>query len=689
MRQQQNFYPFSGGLDQETPAISMPPGRLISSRNYMGAPGGYRRVAGYERYDGQPAPSSYVFYIGRFSDGMTEIEPGQIVTGASSGAQGVVRYVNLESGVWVNGTAEGVIAIENATGDFTLEEDLEVSGSSVAVMAEPFFLGDRQSSPEEMAIWRAGVEDRRTAIQKVPGSGPVRGVIWYDGCLHAWRDNTGGTACIGWKCSPGGWIPHSYGASVGIKETTGAFTLGETVTGGTSGATGVVRQAVSFHENDWDAGTTGALILDSIVGTFDDGETITGGTSTSTGKANGDSAAVSFPPGGRFRFITSNFYGSTGFERAYGVTGVSQAFEFDGESVIFIPTGMEDDTPFLIAEHKMHLWLGFRKGSLQFSGMGEPRKFSAIVGAAEIGMGRELTNLVPNGADTLLVTTASSIAYITGNNSSDFSLVTLSKETGARPNTASWIGDVLYEDERGIRSVTASQRYGNFTIGTYTQLVQKELRRKRIANIDPVEAFAIKNADTYMLAFNDGSVLALYIGRKTPEPMFLKYPFAPTCFWNEEIDGTERVFAGSAEGFVYEIESGTSFDGEVIESFMQFPFAHQGGPRVMKRYHKAMFELDAPINTRVSVIAQFDYGAGLQPFAQEDVFRLLSGSGGSWDIDNWDEFYWDSPLVGRAEAHIQGVGENMSLTVASSSDEVESHTFQGVTLAYSVRGQIR
>lgn len=52
----------------------------------------------------------------------------------------------------------------------------------------------------------------------------------------------------------------------------GAFTLGETITGGTSGATAVIS---AFRGID-------GFILSSVVGTFVVGEEITGGTSTET-----------------------------------------------------------------------------------------------------------------------------------------------------------------------------------------------------------------------------------------------------------------------------------------------------------------------------------------------------------------------------------------------------------------------
>jgi len=73
-------------------------------------------------------------------------------------------------------------------------------------------------------------------------------------------------------------------AEVRYITASGPFEIGETVTGGTSGATGVIQ---SFN------GTVG-LILSDVVGTFQDTETITGGTSTETATIDGDPIPMSF-----------------------------------------------------------------------------------------------------------------------------------------------------------------------------------------------------------------------------------------------------------------------------------------------------------------------------------------------------------------------------------------------------------
>ena len=67
-------------------------------------------------------------------------------------------------------------------------------------------------------------------------------------------------------------------AEITYENQSGPLEVGETVTGGTSGATGVI---FTFK------GTT-VLVLTSVVGTFVDGEVITGGTSTETADVVGN-----------------------------------------------------------------------------------------------------------------------------------------------------------------------------------------------------------------------------------------------------------------------------------------------------------------------------------------------------------------------------------------------------------------
>lgn len=89
------------------------------------------------------------------------------------------------------------------------------------------------------------------------------------------------------------WTYVSVGASrdgseLAYQNQTANFTLGDTLTGGTSGATAVIAA-------DSDSGATGTLTLINIVGAFEDGETITdgsGGSAEANGTLSGQSCTL-------------------------------------------------------------------------------------------------------------------------------------------------------------------------------------------------------------------------------------------------------------------------------------------------------------------------------------------------------------------------------------------------------------
>ena len=110
---QSNYFPFEGGLNIVDPALSLNPGELVASKNFeIDIRGRYRRMDGYERFDGQTLPSAIVYYripftIGTARDSvfnsafstafdMQIPSKGDLVKGETSGAIGSILQVSME-----------------------------------------------------------------------------------------------------------------------------------------------------------------------------------------------------------------------------------------------------------------------------------------------------------------------------------------------------------------------------------------------------------------------------------------------------------------------------------------------------------------------------------------------------------------------------------------------------------------
>ena len=110
---QSSYFPFEGGVNLVEPALSMRAGELVAANNFeVDVRGRYRRLDGYERFDGQTLPSEIIFYRIPFTAGhardsvfdmafstafdMQIPSVGDLVKGASSGAIGSVLSISVE-----------------------------------------------------------------------------------------------------------------------------------------------------------------------------------------------------------------------------------------------------------------------------------------------------------------------------------------------------------------------------------------------------------------------------------------------------------------------------------------------------------------------------------------------------------------------------------------------------------------
>lgn len=605
MPQQVAYFPLGGGLDLTTPAITTKPGTARAALNYESDLTGYRRVSGYERFDGQTSPTD------AFND---------------------------------------------------------------------------QPDPVQAPIDR---DAARAAIAAVPGSGEIRGIQWYQDALYAFRDNAGGTACDMYKSTVAGWVQVALGFTLSFTSG-GTYEIAEsdTITGATSGATATVRRIV-LTSGSWTAGdAAGYIVLTTATGTFQ-AENLNVGANTNVATIAGDKAAITLPAGGKYYFIVYNFYGSSGSLRLYGVNGVGKGFEFDGTAFVPITTGMATDTPTRVTAHKKHLFLSFPGGSVQNSSIGDPLSWSAITGAAEIALGDEVTDFQNAAPTSLVIMAANSIGVLYGNNSSDWQLETLTNEAGALANTAQKIGPVIYMDNRGIRSISTTAAYGDFTLGTMTQLIAPLLRAKLGAGQVPVACCRVRARDLYRVFFATGEGISVYLGKKNPEVMPIDFALAVTCACSAETeDGVEKIWFGSDNGFVYQMDKGRSFDGEEISYHLRLPFNHHGSPHTRKRWHKVVVEYDAQGNSTLTITGEVDYADPSEPGLEVQNLAFYGG-GGFWDAVNWDEFFWSAPVDGKEKVYIDALGESMSLLIGGEAQDEEPHTLQGLTLFYSLRGMAR
>ena len=153
-----------GGLDLLTPAIQLFPGKCFDAQNYEPEiSGGYRRINGYERFDGHTSPTAATYSLINITLTGT-IAVGDTVTGATSRRNrkgfGVVQL-------------QQDLILGRVTGTFVSGENLQVAAATQASLHVHGDSGRVCSDPSDDADYTLlAANDLRTSISAVTGLGP-------------------------------------------------------------------------------------------------------------------------------------------------------------------------------------------------------------------------------------------------------------------------------------------------------------------------------------------------------------------------------------------------------------------------------------------------------------------------------------------------------------------------------------
>ena len=659
-----------GGLDQVTPTLSLPPGVARRAANFeCSITGGYSRIAGYERFDGHTSPSAAVYNI--FVCAITgSVSVGNTVTGVTSAATGYVIAVTSTT-----------IVITKETGTFVAAETLNVSASPVATITT--IQGVSADGSTDATYKNAAADIYRADILVVPGAGSVLGVAYYNGTLYAWRSTSM------YKSTSAGWVAVTLGKELSFSTGTAAILDGNTVTGASSAATGVVARVV-LQSGTFAAGTAaGRLILSSSTGVFTSGENLTVAAAIKA-IAGGAATQIALTTGGRYETVVANFGGGTANYKLYGCDGVNRAFEFDGTTFVPIATGMTVDTPNHIAFHKQHLFLTFG-ASVQFSGLGYPYQWTPLLGAGEIAMNASVTNLLVLPGDqssgALGIYTRQDTSVLYGTSSANFSLTAFNTGTGAYAYTAQNMDQAYVLDDRGIMSLGTSLNFGNFVPASLSMNIPTFIAAHRALAIGST---VNRDRGQYRVFFSDGTGLYMTtLNGRVLGSMPIEYAHGINCCIDSEAPtgGTVQFF-GSTNGYVYEMDKGTSFDGGAIPANVNLVYNSIKAPRILKRYRKASVELTGKSYAEI----QFGYDLGyrtvyLSQPADATYENDLRSS--YWDDMVWDNFVWDGSDIAPSEIEVTGTAENMAIRISSVSDLFASFTVNNIIVHYTMRRGIR
>lgn len=403
----------------------------------------------------------------------------------------------------------------------------------------------------------------------------------------------------------------------------------------------------------------------------------------------------------RYQFERTNFFGQDEFEAVFGVSGAGPAFSFDGTRCIRIRSTLppESDLPRHIARHGDMLVLGFFAGAIVLTPPGRPFETRGEEGATGIEVGDRLTALVPLAGDALGIVCQSLTQVLRGITPEAAVKSPISAKRGGIEYTAVDMGRIVLCDGLGIFLADSPESFGPAERSYMSMKVHPWLAPRLQASTNgesvylrPVAALNVRNKNQMRLYFWDGWCLTMTMN--DPVEFTTQRYYTPATSEHAEptpwvprmlasgIDsaGRERLFCsfygGVKEGYVFEMDTGRSLDGEPIP------------------YHATMNPLIVEASSREKRFDRYHlYGAGLG-HASLTASRSMNDAEeftGAFSLnfgraDNRARLT-QAPLRGVVDTPIEAF--DVSLRLESESDSDGPFTIQYVEMVVDDRGQSR
>ena len=533
----------------------------------------------------------------------------------------------------------------------------------------------------------------------IVGAGGAQGDLMGISYYGAW--STGGTGVMVLTNITGTFVDDETLSMPLLAFDTGSIEIevGDTITGATSGKTATVTSVTINSGSLAGSDAAGFISIKDNSGTWTDSEPINVGgvqralvngasepTSTTVATADGTQYSLSLPAGGQYELTNYNFRGETTGITMYGVNTVGKGFSWDGTTFIPIHTGMNPDTPDHIAAHQKHLFYSFPNGSIQHSSIVAPNQWSALTGASELGIGDNVSGFSTEVNNVMSIFTRNDAYMLYGTSSADWELRKFHAGSGAIPYTLQKMDQTFFLDDRGITSIFTVQYFGDFQSAVASDKIDPYIQTKKD---NAIGSLRVRGKNQYRLYFDDKTGVEMtFINKKNQGLMPFTLDHQVKCLASaEDSNGFEVLYGGFDDGYVRRIDSGTSFDGGTVSSFVRTAYYHYDSPGSRKRFRELGLEVNADTSTTLTLTPSYDFGGTFTP----KTSPISSAYSVTVTADQWSEADISNSstgvtVVASERVKINGIGMNMGLIISNSSVYDKPITLQGAIVDFTPRG---
>lgn len=412
-----------------------------------------------------------------------------------------------------------------------------------------------------------------------------------------------------------------------------------------------------FDSNAVTAGSDSVLGVAYFYGTVV-AVTDNGSISTSTGSGWTEEASGR-THNNKYRFTKINLNGT---KKLIGVDGDNDPFVWDGSTVSNISGTSDVSGASHVVSFQDHVF--YAKADLvTFSIPFDETDFTTGSGAGSFRVPEDVTGFYVF-RDRLFIFTSNTISVLDGTSSSNFALTSVSETVGCiYPDTIVEVaGDVAFMAADGIRLLGATDRIGDFNNQVASFNIESSINKFE-QQYDSFSSVSIRGKRQYRI-----------FGYSSSEPIENSTGFIGTQYeaqnpasfqWAETLgikvssidsqyyNGEEFVVFSNSDGFVYQLEEGSTFDGTEIVSSYWTPYISFSDPTYRKTLYKlnSYFKAEGNVVGTVSPVFDLnDIGKIQPPFISLDA----EGDGTFYGVAVYGSSSYAAPQVSLVEKQLVG-----------------------------------
>ena len=384
----------------------------------------------------------------------------------------------------------------------------------------------------------------------------------------------------------------------------------------------------------------------------------------STKYAKGSTQYIAMPAGSNYPLILS----SSSYEPIYD---------------LWNPTALND--PLLAAAYYRNHMFWASQNSLYFSAPYDEFDYTAANGAGQIVVPGTIVGLLAL-RDSLIIFCRYNIFRLTGSSADNFALSPVTENTGCVDGLSvqEINGDIMYLSDTGISRISDSDQQSGLGISVFSNSIKTEVNNLLAPSVSGtnlyLSSFNPSKGQYRLFKYNYGTSIANTIAiagsQVSLDPSEMQWSSLKGIkpwsldYWKQE----DKVLflstpSGSGPTYIYEMDSGNTFDGTNITATYSTPYYHMNDPRVRKAFLnlETTVEPEGAVTITVDTLLNYNKSDVIQPPA------VVVGTTGTTYGDNTSPSYV-TPLIGN--------GDVVSLKFTSNTN-IPPYVIQSFTIEYS------